>query len=54
MMFYWLDNFTQCLPTFFHQGMGSNLTSFTVFNIYFTLIFNQMSRRANGLARHNQ
>jgi hypothetical protein len=23
MMFYWLDSFTQCLPPFFHQGMGS-------------------------------
>jgi hypothetical protein len=23
-MFYWLDSFTQCLPHFFHQGMGSN------------------------------
>jgi hypothetical protein len=30
-MFYWLDNFTQCLPPFFQQGMGSNLTSCTVF-----------------------
>jgi hypothetical protein len=26
-MFYWLDSFTQCLPPFFHQGMGSNPTS---------------------------
>jgi hypothetical protein len=26
MMFYWLDNFTQCLPPFFHQGVGSNPT----------------------------
>jgi hypothetical protein len=22
-MFYWLDSFTQCLPPFFYQGMGS-------------------------------
>jgi hypothetical protein len=22
MMFYWLDNFTQCLLSFFHQDMG--------------------------------
>jgi hypothetical protein len=28
-MFYWLDNFTQCLTPFFHQGMGSNSTSYT-------------------------
>jgi hypothetical protein len=26
MMFYWLDYFGQCLPPFFHQGVGSNLT----------------------------
>jgi hypothetical protein len=26
-MFYWLDSFTQCLPSFFHQDMGSNPTS---------------------------
>jgi hypothetical protein len=32
-MFYWLDNFTQCFPRLFHQGMGLNLTSCTVFNI---------------------
>jgi hypothetical protein len=29
-MFYWLDGFTQCLPSFFHQGVGSNPTSCTV------------------------
>jgi hypothetical protein len=23
MMFYWLDNFTQCLLSLIHQGMGS-------------------------------
>ena len=23
-MFYWLDSFAQCLPPFFHQGVGSN------------------------------
>jgi hypothetical protein len=28
-MFYWLDNFI--LPSFFHQGMGSNPTFYTVF-----------------------
>jgi hypothetical protein len=31
-MFYWLDNFTQCIPSFFNQGMGSNPTSCTVFS----------------------
>jgi hypothetical protein len=36
-MFYWLDKLTQCLPPFFHQGMGSNPTSCTVFK-HFTLI----------------
>jgi hypothetical protein len=50
-MFYWLDNFTHYLPPFFHQGMGSNPTSYTVFNIL--RWFNQMSRRANMLARHS-
>jgi hypothetical protein len=25
-MFYWLDNFTLCIPPFFHQGMGSDPT----------------------------
>jgi hypothetical protein len=32
-MFYWLDSFTLHLlsPPFFHQGMGSNPTSGTVF-----------------------
>jgi hypothetical protein len=33
MMFYWLDSITQCLPSFFHQIMGSNPNSPTVFNI---------------------
>jgi hypothetical protein len=32
-MFYWLDSFTQCFPLFFYQGMGSNPTLYTVFNI---------------------
>jgi hypothetical protein len=27
MMFYWLDSFAQCLPLFFYQDVGSNLTS---------------------------
>jgi hypothetical protein len=31
MMFYWLDNFTQCPSPFFYQDMGSNPTSCTVF-----------------------
>jgi hypothetical protein len=44
-MFYWF-------PPFFHQGMGSNLTSYTVFNILRR--FNQMDRRANELTRHSQ
>jgi hypothetical protein len=47
-MFYWLDNFIECLLSLFHQGMGSNPTSFTVFNIL--RWFNQMGQRANGLA----
>jgi hypothetical protein len=37
-MFYWLDSFTQCLPPFFHQGIGSNPTSCTVFSRYADLI----------------
>jgi hypothetical protein len=32
-MFYWLNNFVQCLPPFFHQGVGLNPTSCTTFNI---------------------
>ena len=35
MMFYLLDGFTQCLPPFFHQGVGSNPTSYTVFNKFY-------------------
>jgi hypothetical protein len=34
-MFYWLDNFTQCLSPFFHQDMGSNPTSCTIFLIFY-------------------
>jgi hypothetical protein len=45
MMFYWLDSFIQCLLPFFHQGMDSNPTSSTVFNIL--RWFNQMGRWAN-------
>jgi hypothetical protein len=30
-MFYWLDNFTQCLSPFFHQDMGSNPIFYTIF-----------------------
>jgi hypothetical protein len=37
MMFYWLDNFTNCLMPFFHEGMGLNPTFCTVF-LYFTSI----------------
>jgi hypothetical protein len=33
MVFHWLDSFVQCLLPFFHQGVGSNPTSCTVFNI---------------------
>jgi hypothetical protein len=31
MIFYWLDSFTQCLLSFFHQDMGLNPTFYTVF-----------------------
>ena len=34
-MFYWLDNFTQCLLPFFYQGMGSNPIFYTVFLIFY-------------------
>jgi hypothetical protein len=50
-MFYWLDSFAQCLPTFFHQGLCLNPTFCTVFNILHE--FNQMGRWANELARHS-
>jgi hypothetical protein len=30
-MFYWLDDFTQCLTPFFHQAVGLNPTSYTAF-----------------------
>jgi hypothetical protein len=36
MMFYWLYNFLQCLPPFFHQGVGSKSICCTTFK-YFTL-----------------
>jgi hypothetical protein len=42
-MFYWLDNFTQCLLSFFHQGIGSDPTSCIVFNILCP--FNQWADR---------
>jgi hypothetical protein len=41
-MFYLLDNFVQCLPPFFYEGVGSNTISCTVFNIL--RWFNQMAR----------
>jgi hypothetical protein len=31
MMFYWLDDFTKCLPPFFHQDVGSNPSFYTNF-----------------------
>jgi hypothetical protein len=34
-MFYWLDSFTQCLPSFFHEVMGSSPTSCTVFLTFY-------------------
>jgi hypothetical protein len=48
-MFYRLDSFTQYLPPFLYQGMGSNYTSCIVF---FNILrwFNQMGQWANGLA----
>jgi hypothetical protein len=33
-MFYWLDSFTQCLPPFFHQGMGSTPPPAPFFDIF--------------------
>ena len=52
MMFYSLDGFTQCLPSFFHLGVGSNPTSCIAFNILRR--FNQMVRWANRSVRHGQ
>jgi hypothetical protein len=37
-MFYWLDSFTQCLPPFFHQGMGSNPPPVPFLTFYADLI----------------
>jgi hypothetical protein len=34
-MFHWLDSFTQCVPPFIHHGIGSNLTSYTVFLTFY-------------------
>jgi hypothetical protein len=34
-MFYWLDNFIQCLTPFFYRGMGSNSTSLHRFLIFY-------------------
>jgi hypothetical protein len=45
-MFYRLDGFTQCLPSFFHQSLDSNLTSrTTLFLIFYA---NLTTRLANG------
>jgi hypothetical protein len=37
-MFYWLDSFIQCLPPFFHQGMGSNPSPAPFLTFYVVLI----------------
>jgi hypothetical protein len=34
-MFYRLESFTRCLPSFFHQGVGSNPTSCTAFLTFY-------------------
>jgi hypothetical protein len=34
-MFNWLDSFTECLPPYFRQGMGSNPTSCTAFLTFY-------------------
>jgi hypothetical protein len=49
-MFYWLHNFTQCLLPFFHQDMGSNITSYTIFLIFYT----DLIKWADELDRHSQ
>lgn len=51
-MFYWLDNFTQCLSLFFYQGVGLNPTSCTAF-LNILRWFNQIAQRANEPARHS-
>jgi hypothetical protein len=28
---YWLNGFTRCLPSFYHQGVGSNPTTYIAF-----------------------
>jgi hypothetical protein len=43
-MFYWLDSSIQCLPHFFHQGVGSSLTSVTIFNKMFGLFYKKMTQ----------
>jgi hypothetical protein len=43
-MFYWLDSFTQCLPAFFHQGMGSNPTSRTVYLTFYADLIKWIDR----------
>jgi hypothetical protein len=32
-MFYWLGGFTQCLPPFFHQGVGGWLHKVKLVNL---------------------
>jgi hypothetical protein len=49
-MFHWLDNFTQCLPPFFHQDMGSNPISYTIFLTFYA----DLIKWADGLERHSQ
>jgi hypothetical protein len=39
-MFYCLDGFTQYLPPFFQQGVGSNPTSYTTFLTFYARLAN--------------
>jgi hypothetical protein len=49
-MLYWLDNFTQCLSPFFHQSMGLNPISYTIFLTFYA----DLIKWADELARHSQ
>jgi hypothetical protein len=49
-MFYWLDNFIQCLPPFFYQGVSSTSTSCIVFLTFYV----DLTKWPDGLVRHGQ
>jgi hypothetical protein len=48
MMFYWLDDFTQGLLPFFHQGVGSNPPPPALFFLTFYVDLTKWPDRLTG------